>query len=371
MDTPVASQEEVLLMSMELGNKEWKLRFSNRKREREVTIPARDVKRLGQVVAQAKEKLGLSAGSRVVSCYEAGRDGFWIHRCLGKMGIENVIVDPASIEVNRRKKRAKTDRLDAKKLLTMLVRHVIHEEQGMWKVVRVPSKAEEDERRRHREQEHLKGERTTCLARIRSLLVLHGIEVKRLVPQVEQYRDWEGKALPPAVTAELKRHFERLELLERQIAILDGERQRQVKSGETAGDRATAKLNRVKAIGLETATTLGYEFFGWRRLKNRRQVGALAGLTGTPYESGDMKHEQGISKAGNPRVRHRMIEVAWLWLRYQPQSGLTKWFYGHYGPGSHRSRKAGIVALARKLLVALWKYVEFDEVPEGAVLKAA
>jgi transposase len=371
MSTPVASQEEVLLMSMEIGNKEWKLRFSNRKREREVTMPAREMDRLRQLVEQAKEKLGMGAACRVVSCYEAGRDGFWIHRCLEKMGIENVLVDPASIEVNRRKKRAKTDRLDAKKLLAMLVRHVIHEEQGMWKVVRVPSEAEEDERRRHREQEHLKGERTTCLARIRSLLVLQGIAPKRLNPDVEQYRDWAGKSLPVALKAELRRHFERLELLEKQIAQLDADRKERVGSGETAGDRATAKLSRVKAIGLETATVLGYEFFGWRKFKNRRQVGSLAGLTGTPYESGDLKHEQGISKAGNPRVRHKMIEVSWLWLRYQPQSELTKWFWAHYGPESHRSRKAGIVALARKLLVALWKYVDFDEVPVGAVLKAA
>ena len=371
MSTPVASQNEVLLMSMELGNTEYRLRFSNRLREREVTIPARDVEKLKQAIRVSKEKMGLGAGCRVVSCYEAGRDGFWLHRCLEQMGVENLVVDSASIEVSRRKRRAKTDRLDAKKLLGMLNRHVIGGERGMWQIVRVPTEAQEDERRRHREQERLKGERTAHLARIRSLLVLHGITVKRLDPDVEQYRDWAHHPLAAAVKAELKREFERLEMVNKQIHELDGQRAECAKSGETDGDRATAKLMKVKAIGMETASVLGYEFFGWRKFKNRRQVGSLAGLTGTPYESGDLKHEQGISKAGNTRVRHKMIEAAWLWMRYQPESDLTKWYFANYGPNSHRKRKVGVVALARKLLVALWKYVEFDEVPSGAVLKAA
>jgi transposase len=371
MNTPVASREAVLLMAMELGNQECKLRFTDLKRAREVTIVAHDVEALKRAMTTAKVKLGLGAESRVLSCYEAGRDGFWLHRCLVSLGVENVVVDSASIEVNRRKRRAKTDRLDAKKLLTMLTRHAIYGERDMWQIVRVPTETQEDERRRHREQERLKGERTGHLSRIRSLLVLHGINVKRLDPKVEQYRDWAHHPLPEAVRGELEREFERLEMVNRQIHTLDEQRDQRAKSGATEGDRATAKLMRVKAIGMETASVLGYEFFGWRKFKNRRQVGSLAGLTGTPYESGDSKREQGISKAGNPRVRHKMIEVAWLWMRYQPGSALTQWFFAHYGPGSHRKRKAGVVALARKLLVALWKYVEFDEIPAGAVLKVA
>lgn len=371
METPVASHAEVLLMSMELGNQEYKLRFSNRQREREVTIPARHVEKLGHAIRTSKEKLGLGEGCRVASCYEAGRDGFWLHRCLEGMGVDNLVVDSASIEVNRRKRRAKTDRLDAKKLLAMLIRHVVYGERDMWKLVRVLTEAQEDERRRHREYERMKAERTAHLARIRSLLVLHGMTVKRLDPDVETYRDWENKPLPEATKRELKREFERLELVGRQIRELGEQREQRAQSGETEGDRVTAKLLKVKAIGMETASVLGYEFFGWRKFKNRRQVGSLAGLTGTPYESGDSKREQGISKAGNTRVRHKMIEVAWLWMRYQPDSDLTKWFFTNYGPGSHRKRRVGVVALARKLLVALWKYVEFDEIPAGAVLKAA
>lgn len=371
MDTPIASQNAVLLMSMELSNTEFRLRFSNQQKEREVIVPARDVEKLRHAVQVAKEKLKMQAGCRVVSCYEAGRDGFWVHRCLEQMGVENLVVDSASIEVNRRKRRAKTDRLDAKKLLGMLIRHVFGKEKGMWQIVRVPTEAQEDERRQHREHQRLKKERTAHLGRIRSLLTLHGIALKRVTPDVETYRNWDKRPLPAAAKAELKREFERLDLTNRQIQELGKDRVRKVKSGETSGDQATAKLMKVKAVGIETASVLGYEFFGYRKFKNRREVGSLAGLTGTPYQSGNLKHEQGISKAGNPRVRHKMTETSWLWIRFQPQSDLTKWYLANYGPNSHRSRKAGIVALARKLLVALWKYVEFNEVPAGAVLKAA
>ena len=371
MDTPVASQGEVLVMSMELGNKEWKLRFSNQRREREVTIPARALVLLKRTIEVAKEKLGLPTDCRVVSCYEAGRDGFWLHRCLEEMGVENLVVDSASIEVSRRKRRAKTDRLDAKKLLAMLIRHAIYGERGMWQIVRVPTEAVEDERRRHREHERLKAERTAHMARIRSLLVLHGITVRRLNSDVSGYRDWAQKPLPVGVAGEIQREFARLKVLNEQIRALSEIREEHVKSQQTAGDQMTGKLMKVKAIGMETASVLGYEFFGWRNFKNRRQVGSLAGLTGTPYQSGDSNREQGISKAGNSRVRHKMIESAWQWVRHQPGSALTQWYVKNYGPGSHRKRKVGIVALARKLLVALWKYVTFNELPVGAVLKTA
>lgn len=371
MNTQVASHEEVLLMSMELSNTEYRLRFSNCKGIREVKVPAKCVANIKSAIEFAKKKFDMGPNCRVVSCYEAGRDGFWLHRCLTQLGVENLVVDSASIEVNRRKRRAKTDRLDSQKLLSMLIRHVIYGERDMWKIVMVPTEAEEDERRRHREHDRLKGERTAHMARIRSLLTLHGITVKRLDPNVDSYRDWANQPLPAAVKQELKREFERLELLNQQLHDLGKEREQQVQSQATAGDKATAKLMKVKAIGMETASVLGYEFFGYRNFKNRRQVGALAGLTGTPYDSGDSKRELGISKAGNTRVRHKMIESAWLWMRFQPESALTKWFYANYGPGSHRKRKVGVVALARKLLVALWKYVEFDEVPAGAVLKVA
>ena len=371
MNTPVASQLEILLMSMELGNKEWRLRFSNQMREREVIIPARDLEKLRQAIATSKEKLKLSAGCRVVSCYEAGRDGFWLHRCLEKLGVENLVVDSASIEVNRRKRRAKTDRVDAIKLLGMLIRHVIYQEKKMWQIVKVLTEEQEDARRRHREQDRLKKERIGHIARIKSLLVLHGISAKRLNPEVETYRDWANAPLLEATREELRREFERLGIVEKQIRELSKNRMQQIESEATPGDRATAKLMRLKSIGLETASALGFELFGCRKFNNRRQVGSFAGLTGTPYQSGDSNHEQGISKAGNVRVRHKMVEVSWLWLRFQKESALTKWYFKNYGPDSPRKRRVGIVAVARKLLVALWKYVEFGEMPEGAMLKVA
>ncbi len=369
MDTQTASREEVLLMAMELSNTEWRVRFGTGQEERGVRVEARDIKGLARAIGVARKKLGCGAGWRVVSCYEAGRDGFWLHRCLVQMGVENVVVDSASIEVSRRKRRAKTDRLDAQKLLAMLRRYVVYGERTMWQVVRVPTETQEDERRRHREYERLQAERTSHVGRVRSLLALHGVAPRGLAAEVGAYRDWAQRPLPEGVQAELQRELERLRIVERQIRELAHTRAQTVKEPVTEGDRVTAKLMRVKAIGMETASVLGYEFFGWRRFANRRQVGALAGLTGTPYDSGQSKREQGISKAGNARVRHKMIEATWLWLRFQPQSALTQWFWAHYGPGSKRKRRVGIVAMARKLLVALWKYVQFDEVPVGAILK--
>lgn len=258
-------------------------------------------------------KLGLRATTRVLSCYEAGRDGFWIHRQLVGLGIENLVVDAASIEVDRRQKRAKTDRIDATKLVHQLVRH---DERGdRLRVVRVPTPEQEDSRRPLRELERLKKERTQHTTRIRALLALHGIADTKLGRAfdllVAHLRGPDGKPLPSLLRAELQREAVRLELVRKQIGELEKARSAALKSEKSAATQVAAKLMLLKAIGPNAATTFALEMFAWREFKNGRQVGASAGLTATPYDSGGSSREQGISKAGNRRVRAIAIEIAW------------------------------------------------------------
>ena len=361
--------EKTVYMAMELSNKNWKLAFSTGEKIRQVNVVAGDRAGLLKAAQTAKKKLGVSAEAKVISCYEAGRDGFWLHRWLEQQGLENLVVDAASIEVNRRQRRAKTDRLDAERLVRMLMRYAGQGERSVWKVVRVPSEAEEDERRVHRERERLVAEQTAHRARVRSLLVLHGVRVKRITADtLAGCRDWQARPLPAAVREELQREYQRLALAQEQLARLERAQAQGLKDPQNETQRRGQKLRRLRSVGPVSAWTLSHEFFGWRRFHNRREVGALAGLTGSPYDSGDSVREQGISKAGNARVRHLMVELAWGWLRYQPDSALTQWFWRRFGHGSKRMRRVGIVALARKLLVALWKYVEFDELPVGAIV---
>jgi len=365
--------EKRLYMAMELSASKWGLAFSNEEKVRQITVVAGDQAGLLAQIKRAKEKLGLPADAPVVCCYEAGRDGFWVHRFLEREGMRNHVVDAASIEVNRRQRRVKTDRLDAESLVRMLIRYE-KGERTLWRVATVPSEAEEDERRLHREIQRLKKERTSHCNRIRALLVLQGVQLrKRAVVgiAVERLRTWDGKELPAALREELLRECERLHVLEEQLKELVKAQADRVKTPQTASDRVAEKLNQLRGVGPISSWILSKEFFGWRTFRNRREVGALAGLTGTPYASGSSDRDQGISKAGNVRVRWVMIELAWRWLQYQPDSALSKWFWERFGHGNGRQRRIGIVALARKLLVALWKYLDHGEVPAGAVLKAA
>ena len=377
-DTP---KEGVLYMAMEMGEKSWKLLFSSGEFKRngqlrlyQRNIDGNDWFGLSKAIDQAKERLKLSAEAAVVSCYEAGQDGFWPHRRLEAMGIVNRVVDSASIEVNRRQRRVKTDRLDVRKLLEMLIRSE-RGEQGVWRVVRVPSVEEEDRRRLHRELERLKKEEKQHRTRIRSLLKLQGIR-----PGVNpQRRGWSTylesmkEALPPRAFAELVRETERLALVKSQERALEAERKQAIEQGpldEPVLQQILA-LSLLRGIGRSSAWVLVMEFFSWREFKNRRQVVGCAGLDPTPYDSGTSRREQGISKAGNKRVRWLMIELAWSWLRYQPDSALSQWFQRGFAGGGKRQRRIGIVALARRLLVALWSYVQTGALPEGAELKAA
>lgn len=368
--TEVNASAPVLYMALELSNKTWRLALSDGAKRRQVVVPAADLMKLSEAVLKAKERFGMPTSARVVSCYEAGRDGFWLHRHLRSIGIENEVVDAASIEVSRRLRHVKTDRLDGERLLVKLIRH--HSgERGGWSVVRVPSPEEEDARHLHRELERLKRERLAHRLRIQSLLVTQGVRLtikSALRLRLGGLALWDGHSLPVELKAELEREAERLALAERQIGALEATRRERLQRPRTDAERRIVHLMRLGAIGPGSAWLLVMEFFAWRDFRNRREVAALAGLVGTPYNSGDSERDQGISKAGNRRVRAMIVEIAWLWLRFQPKSSLSQWYQTRFAGGGARMRRIGIVALARKLLIALWRYLEDGVMPEGARL---
>jgi transposase len=367
----VTTKNDRLYIAMELSNTKWKIAFGNGFKIRLKTIEARDLKSLELEIQSSRKRFGMADDVPIYSCYEAGRDGFWIHRYLCNLGVHNLVVDSSSIEVNRRYRRAKTDRLDAGKLLTMLIRY-FNGETKLWSVLRVPEKEDEDARRLHREIERLKKERTAHTNRIKSLLVLHGVLMgigKSFLKDIEKVVLWNGEPLPPKIKDEMIREYRRYELIQQQLQALEQEKKKVLKE-ESRSSKKVSTLQNLKGIGPVSSWKLVYEFFGWRLFKNGKEVGASAGLAPTPYDSGGSQSEQGISKSGNRRIRALMIEVAWYWLMYQPGSKLSQWFMQRYGHGSKRMRRIGIVALARKLLIALWKYLEQGIVPEGATVKA-
>jgi transposase len=367
------SATQVLAMSLELGASEWKIAFSpglgQPPRHRQVA--AGDLEGLKQEIAAAKARFGLAADVEVVSCYEAGRDGFWIHRALTQLGVKNYVVDSSAIEVNRRARRAKTDRLDAAKLVTMLLRYLTGETR-VWKEVRVPSEEEEDRRHLHRELKTLKQARTAVTNRIKGLLATVGVrltEITELPQELERLRLWNGEELPKCLRARVERDWQEREQMQQRIAALEKQRRELLRSARDAGSQCARQLYQLRGMGVNASWLYALEFFAWREFRNRRQVGGLAGLVPTPYQSGADRREQGISKAGNRWMRSLAIEIAWGWLRYQPDSELSRWYQDRYGRGSTRLRKIGIVALARKLLIELWKYLKTGTPPAGAVLK--
>ena len=356
-----------LYVAFELGDRSWKLSLGDGVRApSRCTVAAGDATAVLMAIAKAKARCHLAADAPVRSCYEAGRDGFWLHRWLSDQGIVNLVVDPASIEVNRRARRAKTDRLDSDKLLSMLMRYY-GGERRVWAIARIPTPEQEDERRVHRELGRLRQERTAHSNRIRSLLVLHNLRVERIGGR--RWAPWwaqQAGQLLPGLRAEIEREFERLSLVARQIRMLEAQQERQVRSG---AQPAIAVLSRLAGIGTGSAWTLVKELFGWRQFHNRREVAGCLGLAPTPYSSGTSEVEQGISKAGNKRARWLMVELAWSWLRFQPSSQLSQWFNERFAGGGKRMRRIGIVALARRLSIALWRYLEHGEIPLGATLK--
>ena len=367
------STQATLYLAFELSNQEWKLGFTVGLGQpaRQRKIAAGDTTALKQEITLAKQRFNLPADAAVVSCYEAGRDGFWLHRFLESEHITNLVVDSASIEVSRRGKHAKTDRLDVEKLLTMLLRYHGGEAR-VWSVVHVPSLEAEDQRQLHRQLLALKGERTRYVNRIKGLLVGQGIHMAvdaEFLTRLPQLRLWDGSALPKGLRTRLQREFTCWQFVHRQILELEAERRAVLRSSQEACIEQVRQLLRLKGIGENSAWLYVMEFFGWRDFHNRREIGALAGLTPTPFQSGADDHEQGISKAGNTLIRAMAIEIAWGWLRHQPDSELSQWYQERFGAGSTRLHKIGVVALARKLLIALWHYLESGEPPPGATLK--
>jgi transposase len=321
------------------------------------------------VIGHGRARFRLSAEARVVSCYEAGRDGFWIHRALTQRGFTNSVVDSASIEVNRRARRAKTDRIDVVKLVRMLVRYCSGE-QEVWRVVHVPPVAEEAARQVSRERTALTKEQTRLVNQVRGWLTTWGCELprRRGAGWWTTVRDWAGAVLPAEVQARLARATARLAALAQQIAELEAQQETAVT--RAAPTAALRQLVRLKGVATRTASVLLDEGLVWRGFRNRRQIGGVLGFTPTPYDSGTVKHEQGISRAGNARLQAISIELGWNWVRWQRQSALARWYLTHFGKGK-RARRVGMVALARKLVIALWRYVTTGEVPAGAILKGA
>jgi transposase len=362
-----------LLLAFELGVGKWTLGLTTgvaqRPRERRVT--AGDVQAVLEEMARAKRRVGRPEDIRVVRGYEAGRDGFWLHRCLVGEGIEIHVVDSSSIEVNRRQRRAKTARLDVHQWLTMLLRYRAGEKR-VWRVVRVPSVEDEDRRQLHRALLTAKRDRTRVTNRLQGLAAGDGLRIDLqgdVRAQLGQLKPWDGSPLPPALRARLGREWQKVCFLTEQIDA-EAERRELLRMSEEPVVEKVRQLNMLRGVGTNSAWLYVMEFFAWREFRNRKPVGALAGLTPTPHQSGQSRHELGITKAGNRHIRAMAIESAWGWWRFQPESELSPRYQARFGQGSVRVRKIGIVALARKLLIALWRFLETGALPKGALLKA-
>jgi len=364
--------EAILFVAFALSEKTWQLGFptGHGQKPRERSMPARDHERVLDAIAQAKRRLGLPETASVVSWYEAGREGFWLYRFVLAQGMTNPGVDSSSMEVNRRRRRAQSDGWDVRKLLSLLRRYEQGERQ-VWQVVKVPSVEAEDQRHLHRDLETLKRERASPTTRIKGVLSTQGLQVTtltKLPEQLEALRLWDGSPRPPGLRDRILRVYAQHTFLSQPMAASAAERRAQL---QTASDASLAKIRQwmpLKGIGSNGAWLLVMECFGWRACKNRRAVGGLAGFTPTPYQRGESARAQGITQSGNRHVRWMLTELAWSWRRCQPESALSVWFRERFGSGGKRLRRIGIVAVARKLRIALWRFLETGAFPEGAVL---
>src|SRR5437660_1411615 len=378
LDTPTAGDNGTIFVAIELSQKTWLVTLHSPDRDRmsrhklESGNHAGLLELIEKVRGRAAEKLG--SVPRVVSCYEAGYDGFWLHRLLEAGGILNFVFDPASIAVEQRSRRAKTDRIDGELLLRTLMAY-LRGEPRVVRIVRVPSMEQEDARRASREHERLVTEQTGHTNRIKALLRLVGMAVgyprrSDWLSWLERQRDRQGAPMPPRLLAEVAREHARLMLVRGQLAALE---QAPLAAEATAATAPMAKrrdlLLRLKGLGPVFAATLTNELF-YKDFRNRREVAGYCGLTPSPWRSGSIDREQGISKAGNPRARLKAVELAWLWLRHQPDSTLSNWFRTRTANASKRTRRIAIIALARKLIVALWRYLTTGLVPAEATMKA-
>jgi transposase len=374
-DAPAGCEYATVYVAFELSKSSWQIgvMISGSEKMSRYRIDGGDLAALSGIVGRTRAKAEqLGKPVRILSCYEAGLDGHWLHRWLSEQGVVNYTIDASSIEVSRRARRAKTDRIDLALLMRAFLAY-LRGEPRVCSVVRVPTPEDEDRKRRTRERERLLNERTAHTNRIKALL--HGQGIRDAMPlkagflsDLEQARTGDGRLLPAHLKDEIGREHERLMLVHKQIKALEAANAAAHRA--PAADSVEAKavaLAKLRGIGGLTAQILVNEVF-YRQFDNRRQVGSCFGLTDTPYDSGDSRRQQGISKAGNHRARTCAIELSWLWLKHQPDSDLSHWFHARVGTLKGRIRKIAIVALARKLMVALWRYLETGLVPTGAVM---
>lgn len=379
-DTPAAGAKDgTLYVAFELSRSTWQIGFvaSGETTLSRYKVAGGDTAAVWRLLSKKREQAEKKQGRpvRVVSCYEAGYDGFWLDRWLAEQGVENRVLDPSSIEMPRRARQAKTDRLDLERLMRVLIRYEGGEPK-VCSVVHRPTPEQEDSRRVTRERDRLIVERTAHGNRIKGLL--HGQGVRDVHPrrkgfleQLAQLRTGDGRAVPANLMAEITREHARLTQVCEQIAEIEG--QMKAARAAAAPDSRAGQVNHLislKSLGPIGGEGLVNEVF-WRDFQNRRQVGAYLGLTGTPFDSGQSSREQGISKSGNSRARSLAVELSWLWLRHQPDSALSLWFKERVGTQKGRVKRIAIVALARKLMVALWRFLTTGLVPEGATLRTA
>jgi transposase len=374
-DAPATGEYATVYVALELSKAKWKLGIvlpGSEKMSR-YTIDGGD---LGALMKRLEDARGKAARQgqpvRVLSCYEAGYDGHWLHRWLTGQGVINHEIDPSSIAVNRRARQAKTDRIDLDRLMRAFLAYLRGEPRAC-SVLRVPTPEQEDSKRRSRERERLKKERTAHTNRIKGLLHAQGIrDAMPLKPgflaRLAQMRTGDGRPLPPKLMEEFVREHARLVLVDKQLRELEATSLAELRAAAPGSNEAkVVQLTSLRGLGGVNGQKLTNEVF-YRGFDNRRQLGSYIGLSGTPFDSGASRREQGISKAGNARARATAIETAWLWVSHQPDSELTRWFWQRVGNHKGRIRRIMIVALARKLMVALWRYLETGLVPTGAVL---
>jgi transposase len=375
--TPTAEHSDTIFVSIELSQKTWLVTLHSPDRDRisRHKLEGGDYVELLALIDKIRTRASEKLGSKppVVSCYEAGYDGFWLHRLLQTAGITNFVFDAASIAVEQRSRRAKTDRIDGELMLRTLMAY-LRGEPRVVRIVRVPSVEAEDARRASRERDRLVKEQTAHTNRIKALLRLSGVAVgnprrRDWLSFLEQQRDWQGQPLPPHLLAEVKREHARLTMIREQIAALEQAQIDQTCPVPAPMAERRSNLQRLKALGPVFTATLVDELF-YKDFRNRREVASYCGLTPSPWKSGGIDREQGISKAGNRRARNKAIELAWLWLRHQPDSALSRWFRTRTADAGKRAKRIAIVALARKLIVALWRYLTTGLIPEQATMKA-
>ena len=379
IDTPTAGHFGTIFVAIELSQKSWlvTLHSPDKGKLSRHQLEGGDHVELLALISRVRERAARALGGApaVASCYEAGYDGFWLHRLLLAAGITNYVFDPASIAVDQRARRVKTDRIDGEKMLRTLMAY-LRGEPRVVRIVRVPAPEQEDARRASRERGRLVKEQTAHTTRIKALLRLLGMAVgnprrRDWLNWLAAQRDWQGQAVPPRMLTEIKYEHARLMLVREQLEALAQASAQADPAPATAPMAERSKLLlRLKCLGPAFATTLASEVF-YKDFRNRREVASYFGLTPSPWQSGGINRDQGISKAGNPRARCAAIELAWLWLRHQPESALTRWYRSRtHNNASKRNKRIAIVALARKLMVALWRYLTTGLLPEGALLKA-